>query len=940
MKVFSLSAAFLRHELRIERRSLRFRAFATGYVLLGCVPATAAHLRREHLDYVIGSATYASVTFAYLPLLSALLAALLSMDGISRERATGAWTTVTLSGMTNAGYLLRRYLALAATIVPLTALPLLFAAGLAAADAGSLAAVAPGPFVWPWLLHVLPLSVAVSALALALGTIGGGAVGTFLLALLVLGIVPAVGNEVLNRFRLRLDTPFSWLDVVPARYTTIFMIGSFQDKADRWTRLFPLPATEAGYDAGTAAEQSLAEGLLLGAAAAAALGTAVIFLRRTRPDVKPRSIRPDHPLRNFLVSLARLFEQLTPDPKPAPADLRVLALALALGAGAVGLQIGRSVEYERIAERRYRAEKGGAPAPTAVAVVPETWRIEGGFDRSGRVALSVFGTLKNGGPKPEGHLAFSLNPGLDLVEVSAESGRVSSRRTWDRLALKVDPPIPPGGRRELRFHLAGRPGETKCNLLPWLGRDLASYSRSYEKNRNALFAHDRMDLSRSYRLPAVTGLRISLDAASLSPVPRYAPWTPAPDGSVPGEVYFPAADLDLSLDVPGGLLAADSCGGLVDPVERKGRVGRLVSRCRMSLPELAVRGGRQRLLSDAGNGGVAVAVFPAHRAAGELHLGSFAGSSQRMEEAWPGAGGASGGDGLGRLILLEWPNEGVHQRNYLTLPTSRYRDPFESWISVLGSLAFLDEADLIATEPLPPERLAAEIVATRLSRRRRFAPEESLFFRQLLRTLVLERLGLGSPSGAVVGPVSLQRMPDLRTPAVHPMNYGYWFDRFPALIAALGRRAGAEALRLSVEELLAPTPEHARTPATFAELAAILRRRSERDVEPMIRDFFLAGKLPEPVLEGVEFLPTAVGWRVSGRVRNLGDGESLCRVVLTTELGPVETAVRAGTGESAPFVLSTAHRPQGVFLDPDQDCHRLVRLGAPRDRVYFRSGRR
>jgi ABC-type transport system involved in multi-copper enzyme maturation permease subunit len=930
-----LLAAFIRHELRIERRSLRFRAFAVGYVLLGCVPAVTIHLRRERLDYAIGGATYASATLTLLPLLSVLLAALLSMDGISRERGTGAWTTATLSGVTNSGYLLRRWVALLALLLPLTAIPLLVAAGLAMADGGAVAATNLAPFFGPWLLHVVPWTAAASALALGLGTIGGSAVGSFLLALLVFGVVPAVGNEILNRFRISFATSLIGLDVVPARWTLMLLATFFEDQEDKWRWTFPLPETEAGFDLRSAAEQNLAEGLLAASAASAALGLAVLFLRRTRPDVRPQRIRPDHPLRNFLISFGRLREQYTPDPKPAPADRVALACALALAAGAVGLKVERSVHYERLAERRWRAETGGKPAPMAVAVVPEAWRIEGRFDAAGSVALAVRGTLKNSGGRPEGHLAFTLNPGLSLTAAVADRGRVSVGREWDRLAIEVDPPIPPGGSRELRFRLAGRPRAIKFNLPPWEGGDLASFAHSYEKNRNARLSHDRTDLSLSYRVPAISGLRIDLAADELTPVPRYTTWAPLPDGNVADEVYFPLARLEIALSVPRDLLVADSCGGLSDPDDRTGGAGRLNSRCTLSLPELAVRGGRQRLLPEGAKNGTAVAVFPAHRAAGELHLGFFAGSSKMMDEAWPGVAG-----GGGRLVILEWPADEIHDRSHLSLFSGRYRDPFQSWVTVIGNLAFLGETDLIATEPLPPERLAAEIVSSRLARRRRFAPDESLFFRQLLRTLVLGRLGLGPQSGAVVGPLPPQLLPAAKSPAVHPESYSYWNNRFPALIAALGRRAGAEALRSSVEELLSPESGHAETPATFAEFAVILERRSERDVTPMIRDFFLAGKLPELVLEGVDFQPAGSGWRVTGRVHNLGDGEALCRLVLTTELGPVETEVRVGTAESTPFALATAHRPQGVFLDPDQECHRLVRLGLPRDRVFLQGVRR
>src|SRR6185295_14395344 len=314
-----LISAFVRHEARIERRSLRFRAFAAGYLLLGCAPAVAIHLRREHLDYVIGGATYASATSSVLPCLSALLAALLSLDGISRERGTGAWTTATLSGVTSAGYLLRRLAALLAILLPLTAIPVLFAAGMALFDGGGglrdLSFEGLGPFVVPWLLHVVPLTVAASALALGLGTIGGNAVGSFLLALLVFGVVPAAGNAALNRFRMRFDSSLDGLDLRAASWTAQTLVASFRPSDDPWRWAFPLPETEAGFDWGTEGEQELAQGLLLWAAAGAALGVAALFVRRTRPDVRPQRIRPDHPLRNFLVSFGRLREQTTPDPK-------------------------------------------------------------------------------------------------------------------------------------------------------------------------------------------------------------------------------------------------------------------------------------------------------------------------------------------------------------------------------------------------------------------------------------------------------------------------------------------------------------------------------------------------------------------------------------------------------------------------------------------------
>jgi hypothetical protein len=927
-----LTAALVAHELRFQRRSLRFRAFAAVYLVLSCLPAVLIYLRRDGLNYTIGAASYAGETLMPLPLLTALFAALLSLDGVSRERTGGAWTTATLAGVSNAGYLVRRWLALLALLLPLTAVAPAVAAGLAVA--GGSKAVLPAVFFGPWLLHVAPLAAMVSAIALGLGTIGGNAVSTFLLAILVLGVVPAVGGAVLDHFRLRFSPPLGWVDLIDAQRTTVRLQETLSHRA-QWGWAFPLPLSEAGFDAGTEAEQDLAAGLLLASLAAAALGTAVFYLRRTRPDVRPQRVRPDHPLRTFLVTLGRLREQYTPDPSPAPADLALFALAGLAAAGAVAVQTHRALRYEALAAERSRTETAGGPAPMSVDVVPEAWRVEGGFDGSGLVSVQVTGTLRNSGREPQAHLAFALEPGLSLTAVAADAGRITSRRSWDRLAVDLEPPIPPGGLRQLRFRLAGRPGETEFGLPKWGGGTQISFLRSFTRHRQARFGADRTDLSQAYRVPAVSGFRVALAAPCLTPVPRYTPWTPDGNGFVPDELFFPPARFELSLAVPGDLLAADSCGGLSDPAAA--RKGRLESRCTQPLSEVAVMGGGQRrLVGDGGNGGtgengVAVAVFPGHRAAGELHLGFLARGTRLMDEAWPGLGG------LGRLVILEWPQDEVHDRRRGASLLGRWRNPEDSWVKVTGNLAFIDEADLIGTREIAPEPMVAELAAARLARRRRLDPKQAPFFLHLFRALVLQRLGLGAQTGAVFStdPGNLEAA---RAPALHA-GYIYWTIRFPALIAALSRRAGTEPLRASVEELLARGGDKA---ATFAEWAEILERRSDGPVEPLIRDFFLNGAIPEPTLEDVAFQSAGGvggGWRVTGKVHNEGDGEALCRVVLTTDLGPVETTVKTGTGETAAFVLTTSHRPQGVYLDPDQECHRFMRLGI-RDRVFFQGGHR
>ncbi|HVG09265.1 MAG TPA: hypothetical protein VNM67_16275 [Thermoanaerobaculia bacterium] len=917
----SLTAAFVFHELRTQARSLRFRTAAALYVLAGSLPAALVHVQRPTLDYVVGGPSYAFEVAGVLPLLTAAFAFLLSMDGITREQGEGAWTTVTLCEVSNAGYLLRRWLALQCVFLPLSALPFVAAAGIALAD--GITHLDPWAFAGTWLFQVAPLAMVMSALGLGVGTIGGGPLNALPLVGLLFGLVPPLLNQALHFFSMRFTHPLDWAGFQTATWTvgrtTTAMAGR-----ERWGWMFPYPASEVGFDPQVMREQDFAAGALLAAMAAVCLGVATVYLRRTRPDVRPHRVRPGHPLRSFLRSWSRLRERYTPDPSPAPADRIAVALSLLLSIALFTALVARAGYYEDLANARYSTETMPAPFITPTAIVPGLWQVRARVGPGSGIAVEVSAEMINQGTEPAGQLSFELNSEL-AAEVSADEGQAVPSRSWDRMFLELEPPIPPGGRRRLRFHLSGEPA--------WMvfpsSRESGSFIGSYTEHFEAQFSRDRLDFSRSYREPSVSRSQVSLQGADLIPVPRYSPWT-GPEG------VFPPARVELSVSGPAGLFLADTCGSFVPASER---AARLESRCRMALPDLAVVGGHHRLLQEeAPGGGMTVAVFPAHVQAAELHLGFLARSAGMLDEAWPGVGSA-------HLVVLEWPQQQVHARGGQSL-AGWYREPEDSLLTVTGNLAFLQETDLIRLKGLQPESLAVEILSQRLAGRRRFAPEVNLFFRQFLRTLAMERMGLGPQNGAQVGPLHYyDENLVIQTAALDERpSYSYWRFRFPALVSALESRVGAEPLKQAVEELLARGEDPDAAPATAEELFAVIVRHSPSPaavaaVEALIRDSFVAGDLPYPVLEGVEFRHAGAGWQVTGRMVNEGKGEAFCKVVLTTELGPESIALRAGTGESAGFALATRHRPQGVFLDPDRECHRLVRNGAPRDRVWFEGTR-
>jgi hypothetical protein len=917
-----LTAAFVSYEVRTQARSLRFRAFAGLYVLAGTMPAVLIHLLRGQARFAIGEAAYVDEVTAVLPLLTAVLAFLLSLDGVTREQGDGAWTTVTLCGVSNAGYLFRRWIALQAVLLPLTAIPLLAAAGIAAAD--GVPALDPAAWAGPWLFMAAPLALCISALGLGVGTIGGGPLPALPLLALLLAVLPAFAGEALHRFRLALDSPMAWLDLRRVSYSIARAVKAIQGRHD-WGFDFPLPSSEAGSDAGVLAVQSLLAAAPLAALAAATLGMAVLYLRRTRPDLRPRPVRKDHPLRDSLLFWNRLRELYKPDPAPALADRLAVAAGLLAAAALLGLLFTRAYSYESLAAARYASETGTGPAPTPMEVIPGRWRIDGrigastgGIGGSSSVSFRITGEMINTGRKPAGHLAFQLNPDLGL-EVTADAGRVAASRAWDHLALELTPPIPPGGRRELRFRLSGEPARTVFPEAPPGTFGTPSFKASYELHRDAKFSRDRLNYARTWREPSISGFGVSLSRGALIPIPVYGAWHREDEPAA--ESISPAARVEVSLTGPPGVFLADSCGGIAVPSKDGSR---LASRCLAPLADFEVVGGRQTLLSQARGSGMAVAVFPAHRQVADLHLGFLSRGAGMLEEAWPGIGA------LGQLVVVEW-----RDRTRRT-PYYGYYDFGDSFVTVKGNLVFLEEVNLIWLQQIPPEHLVSEILSTRLANRRRIDPGQALFFQQFFKNLALERLGVGPANGAVVGPIHPAVEAEVQVPALAvEEHYSYWYQRFPALMSALRSRMGDEPLRAAVDEFLHRGDDPAAPPGTAQELFDLLVRHSPNPVDRLIRESFLGGDLPYPVLDGIEFRHVGEGWRVTGRMVNEGKGEALCKVVLTTDLGPESAVVRAEPGQAGSFELATRYRPQGVFLDPGHECQRLSKMGAPRDRVYF-----
>lgn len=898
----SLLGAFLGHEARIQLRSLRFRALAGAYVVLSVAPPVLLHYGRLQELVWIGAASYAATAYLAQPLLTALLSAVVAVDAVTREREEGSLSVVGLAPLTSAGYLLRRWLAVEALVLPLT-----LVGPLAAALLATLAGVAPrdpGPFVWPWLLHVAPLSLTASALALGLGTIAGGVVLATIAGLFGFRLVLGLGNDLLARAGRNIGGVGDWIGLDAM---AVFSPGGLTSES-----VLGL-VTEAPYDARAAASAYAVRGALAMGLAALALGAAGRFLQRTRRDLRPWRIRGDHPLRTFLAWLNRMRQDHAPEPAPSASDRLVLGAGLLVFLAAASYPLPRAERYRAMAEERLRVERKGGPEPTPAGLVPGPWRIEGEIHGNGRVTTEVTASMRNETADPVAHAAFSLNPFLHVVRAQADRGEIVLDAAWDRVSVELDPPIPPHGERKLSFRLEGRPAQVEFACDEW-----PSFVASYGHFRQARVASDLVDLSRSRTVPAISPRRVSLDATDLSPVPRYRPWTLAPPApllgragrNVPAETWFPPSELAVDVRAPAGIFLADACGSIAGA--EAGRT-RLTGVCRIALANYVVRGGNLVRLADTPGIG-AVAVLPAHLAAARFHVPGLALVAELASKA--GAGLVT--EPTRNHVILEWPPA------FDTDPTEGMRygwNQVPSRLPVLGRLHLLAESLWLVRSPLAAQELAASALASELASRRPVAAEQRLLFRHLFLAVALARVGGRDRGATIVERTHEATRADLRQPLLEadPSDEVTWI-KLEALLTDLEHRVGAQAFTDGLAVFL-DGPVH--PSGSLQELLESISHRSGRPLDRFYSDYVTGAALPVLSLEDVRARRAGREWDISGRVRNLGTGEAVCPVVLQTDLDMTGTQVTVGSSSAVPFAFKSPHHPRAVLLDPDERCYRF-----------------
>jgi len=908
-----LTAAFVAHEARLARRSHRYRWTVLLYLALASAPAVLLLFHHRAGLMAFGPGTFIDYLAFVQPFSMVLLLLVLATDGVVREQRQGSWTVLTLTGMSNAGYLLRRWVALLAVTLPWMVVPL-----LATAVCATTVGVAPMdlvPFLPGWLVRTVPSALATAALALGLGTVGGGLFsGAALFALGTLVVSPLI-DRCLVPLGMAWRGFGEWLGF-PDFQVVAFTLS--QAPTGRFVRI--LPTQDIPMDPLLAAEYLAARGAIACGGSFLLLATAALFLRRTVADTPPWRVSPRHPLRSFLGVLNGLRQRFRPEPRPALADYGLLLAGVAILALAVGWKVERHHHFLALAQARYAAEVAEAPAPTALGLVFTTVRVEGRLEPSGRVATRVAMEIENsGGEAPGEHLAFTLDPALAIRSLSASRGEAAIRlRAWDRLAVALSPPLAPGEARRLDFVLEGEPRDTEFRVLGLGGEAFAS---RFQRHAEARFSWDLADLTHSMAVPVVGPRQVVLRPEQFLPVPRYTPWTLTPPGenrqatgmAVREEGNPAMVRMELDLEGPPGLHLVSACGGVAAPGER------LRESCAAVVNQFQVLGAELAVLRQ---GTLRFAVLRLHRSAAAFHEPVIERVAALLGDAWPGE------TALPPVTLLEWTQPPLPASASGKLWSDRgmpleYR-PLESF----GNLVLLQDTDLMRRQPIPPETLLGQVLAGQLLMRRPLVADHRGALRFLLDHLVKRRLGLAMTEMAVIGP---QQNPGAPTVQLWPRER---WDlggevRARAVLNYLLNLVGEAPFYATVEKFLRRGEEGFAEPGTLHELIALLEAEHGLDLTAFWNDFLEGQALPDPRLEGVRFRRGSGGrWRVTGTVRNQGTGTVRCPVLLTTDLSPQETQLVIPDGGSVAFTLETPYRPQAVVLDPQGECLRFQGLAA------------
>ncbi len=896
----------LRLEWLLQLRSLRFRFAVALSLALAAFPPLLLHLNLAEQRWQFGPTSFLTETQALLPLLSVLLT--VAIVG-NTARRPGMTQLLISSPISVAGYSLTRLLAQIATVLPLTLLALLPALGLGIWHFGT-GDLPLRTALLLWLLEIAPRVLIVASAWLGLVLLVQSEVAAFFLAWLG-GLT---GEALLDRLTfplgVRLSESTSWIGIQEfGQWVTVHFFMNDNERA--W---LTLPATEAPIVLDAATAESLLPLLLPLAGALLALLIGMSRMGRTTPDTGVRPIPPDHPLRTFLQRARDVRDAMRADAGQTTRDRALRWSAAALAIVIVSIAVLRARAVVDAANRRYNAMVAPAITATDSAARIERWSVVGSLGPRGQLSTTTTGVVTNTGNRALLALGFELTDGVRVDAVTAtvagQTRTITKERQFDRLGLLLEPALDPGATLELEVKTSGRPRHL---VLPIRG----SLAIRWKRHLEARFPRHLVAAGSARFGSGMSPERTELGLSDLSPQPRFTTWelTPPPEfpggpgRTVPPEEGPREVDLRFDLEVPDTWTLVDSCGQVAN-------AGRLRSSCRQQPATWQLVGGRDYELHSSADGQVKAALLAPHAEGAGTVLSAM---SRVAELSREGRGGFAP---IERITLWEYtPPFGAHPQTALA-GFLRNRDDKPI---IKGRLVWLPEASILRPEPIAAEALAAAILIQDVELPEAATEADGRALRALLRTWVLERLGVERESAVVFA--SGWQSWSLYQPMLgaDPYDGHYWGQRVPALLVDLKHRVGGAALdRAFRTTLLEPEAAAALPgPVSVRGLIEAIARESGKDLSQYYADYIARGHLPRLILANVTSRPERGVWRVEGQLRNEGRGQSECPIVVQTVAGPASIRVTVDGSSQTSFELETDGRPHTVVVDPEETCLRF-----------------
>ena len=893
-----LFLAVLRYEWLLQSRSTRFR-FGTLICVAACwAPPLFLALAQKDLEVPSNVEAYLEQGLFWIPFFTLVLAAL-----VAGNTAFVTGEALLLSGckLGGAGWVLTRLFVQVLLVCAVSWLALLGSLVVATwADAGPVRLV---PVLRAWVLYVAPRAV--------IGTLGWyglvrvlhSEVAALISSTFGLAALVAVFNEVLGGFGHRLSVEgWTGFGRLVSWYQQLVLV-SFDNSGPNFARFGrPTDAPRLEVDLLGNLLPSLA---IPAALAMICLGFAVSHLGRCQADQPP--ISEKHPLRTLLHLFRGLRGRLRADAGLARGDRVIQAMAVTLGLLLLAAVVLRSELWTRNARLRYEVHAGAVaqtmPPTMPETVVPERVQIEGAVARDGDLSVQVEHTLRNAGDAPVSSFTFELNRHLKLEGVQAKGREVSIRREWDRVLLTTEPAVPAGGFLRLAYTVRGRPANDLFSLRRLSDQ---SFPGQFEAHLDARFTRERSSLAQSRVELRIAASQTTLRAKDVFLEPRWQSWelTPAENGLFGGreirtEDFLPVFDFEIELKAPKRWVLADSCGGVTSDAPL--RV--LRNRCRLHAAQFMIAGGRRELVLPPG-GSAQLAVLPEHVLGAEDTALALARIVELSDRAWPNL------PGLDRVVAVEQPS-----RTYE--PWFRAYRESVAVARTSGQLILVPESALVSTIQLDIAPTVGAILAEGLELGRPVREREHQVVWSMLRTILLQRMGVGGESAWVtVRPFESHR---LYTPvlAAHEYDEFVWGLKVPAILVMLEDRVGRDRLLEAVERFIQAEGDE---PVGVRDLLGEIEAVSGESLERLYEDHFRESGLPSLTVHRVSVERQGREWRVTGALKNGGRGLANCPLVVRSDVGEVESLVAVESRSEAEFAISVGSRPHTLLLDPAKRC--------------------